>query len=162
MRSRVETGLSGALEVNRKTLLILVIGMFVAVPSFFLFCEWRRGRARSYVRETLRRMGPEAVVIADGTTPARNRELLDDLAGISWVFGHKSHAGRRFRVLVRSGEEELELELGRDSQIPTEYWVYFPDWSWFADYNEIGRIRTSLLDDIESSGNSRPRRERGR
>jgi len=135
----------------------VVFALGLAAVAFVLSGLEARGRDR--VREFVRRAGPDAEVEVDGRPFARGAELLALLENLSSMPAHESHPGRRFPVVVRASGETLDLDLGRDSTDPTEYWVYLPE-NGFTDHNEIGRIRTDLLDAIPSSGHSKPRRER--
>jgi len=98
---------------------------------------------------------------AEGKRSAVREELLQKLLTLDEIPAHHSHPCRRFAVVVRGNGAEIDLDLARDSKRPQEYWVFFPKHS-FTDYNEIGRIRTPLLDAVPSSGTDKPRRERAR
>ncbi|MGH9874885.1 MAG: hypothetical protein ACRD9S_20720 [Pyrinomonadaceae bacterium] len=59
---------------------------------------------------------------------------------------HHSHPTKRIRVLIRSGEKDLRLELRRDSDNPREYWVFSLGHE-VTSNNEIGRITTEAFDE---------------
>ena len=71
-------------------------------------------------------------------------KLISALKEIEPYWAHHSHPTKRIRVLIRSGERDLRLELGRDSDNPLEYWVFSSEVS--LD-NEIGRITTAAFDE---------------
>jgi hypothetical protein len=58
---------------------------------------------------------------------------------------HKSHPTKRIKIAIGEHGEVLKLELGRDSQLPREYWVFYPKYENTRE-NEIARVTTSILD----------------
>jgi hypothetical protein len=73
-------------------------------------------------------------------------KMISSLKEIAPYWAHHSHPTTRIRVDVRSDARNLTLELGRDSDNPQEYWVFYSAHSVTAD-NEIGRITTSAFDE---------------
>ena len=79
--------------------------------------------------------------------PARDTDrIVSTLRGVTPYWAHHSHPTKRIRVMIRSENGNLTLELGRDSGKPQEYWVFYPKYEVTAR-NEIGRITTSLFDE---------------
>lgn len=58
---------------------------------------------------------------------------------------HHSHPTKHIKVTIESHGKILELQLGRDSQLPQEYWVFYPKYG-HTRVNEIARVTTSILD----------------
>lgn len=75
-----------------------------------------------------------------------SEKLISALKGIKPYWAHHSHPTKRIRVLIRSDEKYLTLELGRDSDNPQEYWVFSLAHD-VTSNNEIGRITTAAFDD---------------
>jgi hypothetical protein len=73
-------------------------------------------------------------------------KLISALKEIEPYWAHHSHPTKRIRVLIRNGERDLRLELGRDSDDPQEYWVFSLEPEVSLD-NEIGRITTAAFDE---------------
>jgi hypothetical protein len=73
-------------------------------------------------------------------------KLISSLKEIAPYWAHHSHPTIRIRVDVRSNVGDLTLELGRDSDNPQEYWVFYSEHSVTSD-NELGRITTSAFDE---------------
>jgi hypothetical protein len=61
------------------------------------------------------------------------------------VLGHHSHPTKKIHIEVERNGQVMNFNLGRDSQNPQEYWVFFPKYRVSSMY-EIGRITTSALD----------------
>jgi len=74
---------------------------------------------------------------------ADSEKIISSLKEIAPYWAHHSHPTKRIRVEVHSDIRTLTLELGRDSDDPQEYWVFYPE---IALNNEIGRITTSAFD----------------
>jgi hypothetical protein len=78
--------------------------------------------------------------------PASNgAAIVETLRGLRSYHAHHSHATTRIRVEIRGPQTSLVLDLGCDSDLPNEYWVFSPV-SFITSSNEIGKIRTALFD----------------
>jgi hypothetical protein len=64
-------------------------------------------------------------------------KIVSALQQTSSVLGHHSHPTKKIRVDINSEKGNITLELGRDSQIPEEYWVFYPKYRLTSNY-EIG------------------------
>ena len=73
-------------------------------------------------------------------------KIISALKEITPYWAHHSHPTTRIRVDIRSDTRDLTLELGRDSDNPQEYWVFFPEHGVSSD-TEIGRITTAAFDE---------------
>lgn len=72
-------------------------------------------------------------------------KMISALKEIAPYWAHHSHPTKRIRVDIHSDERDLALELGRDSDNPQEYWVFYLGHS-VTSNNEIGRITTDTFD----------------
>lgn len=86
----------------------------------------------------------DAKVSIDGKQVRDSARVLQAFRGITWIPAHHSHPIRRISVVVRSEAGDLTLDLGRDSQVPEEYWVFYP--AYHATSNsEIDRIASNVF-----------------
>ena len=72
-------------------------------------------------------------------------KMISSLKQVAPYWAHHSHPTKRIRVDIRTAARDLTLELGRDSDNPQEYWVFYVD-DGIASQNEIGRITTPAFD----------------
>jgi hypothetical protein len=72
--------------------------------------------------------------------------VISALKEITPYWAHHSHPTTRIRVDIRCDARGLTLELGRDSDNPQEYWVFYPEHGVTSD-TEIGRITTAAFDE---------------
>jgi hypothetical protein len=87
----------------------------------------------------------DANVSVNGTPAANSKELLVSLRSLDWLPAHHSEPTKRIRIDVNDHGSHVVLSLGRDSNDPREYWVFYPTHGVTRE-NEIGRIKTPLLD----------------
>ncbi len=100
--------------------------------------------ARFRVTYLLESEDPNARVLVDGHELQNPREVLNLLEEIQDLPAHHSQPTKRLVVDI-IGRRHLTLWLGRDSDNPREYWVFYPRHQITRD-NEIGRIVTPLFD----------------
>ena len=117
--------------------LLIAIGLSQSMTSLALdegldFVRGLSGEYKVYVNH-------EPVSDADA------EKIVSALRQTSSVLGHHSHPTKRIRVDINSEKGNITLELGRDSQISEEYWVFYPKYS-LTSTNEIGRITTPVFD----------------
>jgi hypothetical protein len=96
-------------------------------------------------RDELRSRLNEGVtgIQVDGRPAADPERLLSALRQITPHNYHHSHPTVFHRVQLQTSEGSLELQLGRDSAVPNEYWVFYPG---FDQANDIGTVLTDVLD----------------
>ena len=85
-------------------------------------------------------------VFINGKLIQNAEEVLATLRTVAPITAHHSHPTSRLHIEVRTTSHCLQLELGRDSGISQEYWVFNPSYDVTA-LNEIGRITTSVFND---------------
>lgn len=90
---------------------------------------------------------PENYTVYVNEEQVRNsHKLISALKQIEPYWAHHSHPTKRIRILIRTDEGDLRLELGRDSDNPQEYWVFSLEHE-VSSNNEIGRITTAAFDE---------------
>jgi hypothetical protein len=111
---------------------------------FITLCEFVTGYARGEVSTCLDAL-TKAEVTVNGQPARHPVRILGAIRSLHQVLGHHSSPTTAIDVTVRCHQGSVTLELGRDSQDPQEYWVYYPAHHNSA-HNELGRIETSLFD----------------
>jgi hypothetical protein len=84
-------------------------------------------------------------VTANGAPVSHPSTLVAALHSAASVLGHHSHPTKTIHVRVEANGQAITFNLGRDSQNPQEYWVFYPKYR-VSSMNEIGRITTDALD----------------
>ena len=80
--------------------------------------------------------------------PVQNPDaIVAALSQVAHYWAHHSHPTKRIHIDLRSADDRLALELGRDSGDQKEYWVFCPACAITGPNNEIGRITTPLFDE---------------
>jgi hypothetical protein len=103
-------------------------------------------RAKAYVHGVVDLASSDAHIFVNGESPSNVPEVLASLKSMHWEMGHHSHPTTRISVDVQASTgDHIFLVLGRDSSIPTEYWVFYPKYA-ITSNNELGRIRTNAFD----------------
>jgi hypothetical protein len=120
-------------------------GLFATpILLIFLFSSLIAEQARSEFTKFVR--DHNSIVVSIGGRPvAQSTQALAALESMRQVVGHHSHPTNEILVELWSGRDKLPLVLGRDSDFPREYWVFFPRYR-SSHSNEIGRITTPAFD----------------
>ena len=84
-------------------------------------------------------------VAVRGAPLANGVQLVADLRNLGPVLAHHSHPTTAYVVTIQSARGPLVLVLGRDSDHPREYWVFYGGF-YSTKNNEVGRVFTSALD----------------
>jgi hypothetical protein len=95
--------------------------------------------------EFLSSAGKNVTVTVEGMAVTDARPVIAALRQMSSRLAHHSHPEKVIHVTVTEGGQTLRLNLGRDSERPTEYWVFYPYYR-HTSMNEIGRITTNVFD----------------
>ena len=114
----------------------VIVGLLVAATSGSI--------AQFQVQQLLESASRGATVSINGQQVQNGDEVLTALRGFSDLPAHHSHTVKKITVEV-SDRSHVLLWLGRDSDNPREYWVYYPK-HLITRNNEIGRIITPLFD----------------
>ena len=70
--------------------------------------------------------------------------IISELQLISDITAHHTHPTEKREIQITSNNETSRLSLERDSEIKTEYWIYWDKYK-TTKSNEVGRIRTDKL-----------------
>jgi hypothetical protein len=132
--------------VWKLSVVAVVVCFVVPIQLMFMAGGAIQKAVRTEVNNCLNNLSSDSAVTIN-TEPAKNSEaVIRELATLSAIMAHHSHPTDRISVIITDGDTSLVLELARDSEIPDEYWVFYPGYQSSAS-NEIGRIRTNVFDD---------------
>jgi hypothetical protein len=144
---------------------VFVISIITAViTSPFLLLQWPRGTAvfvvavilglligstttligRLEVLHYLDGVSANERISVDGRQVQNSEEVINTLKNLTDLPAHHSSPTKRIAVEI-SDQSHLVLWLGRDSNNPREYWVFYPR-HFITRSNEIGRVITPLFD----------------
>jgi hypothetical protein len=130
-----------------RILFALGAGVAAVVFGVFAWTFLAADAARSDIRRFVDDCGPEAVVIVDGQTFLRNRELLPVLRDLDRRFPMRGGVGRGLPAVILDGARRLDLELARDRSDPRRWFVHRPGRAGSGS-SPIGSFRTDVLDSI--------------
>jgi hypothetical protein len=125
--------------------------LFSAAPVMlaFVISDVLIVKARGQVIDFLNDLDDRAVVRINDAPIEDPEGIVVELRKIAALKPHHSHSEGRIAVVLENGVSKLELELGRDSEIPNEYWVYYPKYL-TTESNEVGRIISHRFDGFQS------------
>jgi hypothetical protein len=103
------------------------------------------GRARGEINTYLQDLSG-AIVSVDGHSVGNPAAILASLKSIMPMNYKHTHTTRKFPVHISSKKGLLVLTLGRDSDEPHEYWVFYPKYDTTADAGRVGIINTTAFD----------------
>lgn len=72
------------------------------------------------------------------------KNLINELKSIKEFTGHHSYTTKETSIIFYSKNDTLNLVLKKDSEIKTEYWIYW-DKYYSTQIVEFGRINTTIL-----------------
>ncbi len=139
---RINTLAAARTSFPTKSVSFFVVSALTASAAAILMTTY----AGHAVVSSIRSLSGNYVVYVDGRQIRDSDKLISALKEIAPYPAHHSHPTKRIRVEVRAEATDLTLELGRDSDRPQEYWVFYPQFG-VTSSNEIGRITTSALDE---------------
>lgn len=88
--------------------------------------------------------GVESVTV-DGKPLGPADDLVARIVAPRRLWGHHSHPTQTLRARLKGANGTLDLALGRDSDDPHEYWLFYPHYS-VTRYYEVGHVFTDRLD----------------
>ena len=100
---------------------------------------------RHEVKTWLENVSVDAIVSINNEVIRKPQTVIDELRKLARLPAHHSHATKRIRIAIRDNDQGLVIDLGRDSQLPQEYWVFYLGYR-HTSVNEVGRITTSLFE----------------
>jgi len=120
--------------------------IFAASIALAMILAWAIGYgARIETFKFLSSLPASYTVTANGVPISYPSALLTAIQTAAPVVGHHSHPTSTIHVRVEANGQTMKFNLGRDSQDPHEYWVFYPKYP-VSSMNEIGRITTDALD----------------
>ena len=142
---------------------ISIITAVIACP--FLLLQWPRGTAvfvvavifglligststligRLEVLHYLDGVSAKDRISVNGRQVQNSEEIINTLKNLAELPAHHSSPTKRIAVDI-SDHSHLVLWLGRDSNNPREYWIFYPR-HFTTRSNEIGRVITPLFDE---------------
>jgi len=121
---------------------VLLIGLFLAFIATAIISDSVNDKnARSELKSFLTRK--DIKIVANNQTlldTLKSNKIVNALKTITNIDAHHSHSMDRNRIKIISGKDTVSLEIGQDSEYPTEYWIFSDKY----ELTEIGRIRTTL------------------
>jgi hypothetical protein len=129
-------GATGATLPKVISVIAIVLGLVAAASSTSI--------ARFQVQRFFESRSHGATVSINGQRVENADEIVTALQSLSDLPAHHSHPVKTMTVEI-SDRTRLLLWLGRDSDNPREYWVYYPK-HLITRNNEVGRIITPLFD----------------
>ncbi len=128
-------------------LIVWKVLLFGAIPIILMsLCSHHLEKiALTEVRDFLSHSDSKIQISVNGVIVQDYGRYLPVLQDITRKASHRSHDTGKIEIVIRKGSDNMELFLGRDSQIPTEYWVFYPKYK-HTTRNEIGRITTNVFD----------------
>ncbi|HZR78250.1 MAG TPA: hypothetical protein VFA58_03535 [Chthoniobacterales bacterium] len=120
---------------------IFIAGVLIA----FAAASTAQEIAHNEVVAKLRSITHDYTVSVNGRGIGNPEQILGVLQSIDWLPAHHSNPTKRITLDVGDRTSHVVLSLARDSNNPQEYWVFSPN-GFITRENEIGRIRTNLLD----------------
>jgi hypothetical protein len=140
-------------KAGRKTPLVwkifgifAVICFIVPIQVSFMVGGSIEKKLRPEVIRFVKNISSETTVMVNGQIISNSQDAISEVAKLTQPAAHHSHPTIRIHVEIINEDRRLRLELGRDSELPTEYWVFCPDYR-FTNMNEIGRITTDFFND---------------
>jgi hypothetical protein len=125
-----------------KSVAFFVTPILVAFGAASVAATMERRSALAFLEQSPGRLH----VSVNGRPVPNGDDVVLSLKRITPYWAHHSHPTTRIRVEVRDNSaRNLVVELGRDSDVPREYWVFSPA-SAITLRNDIGRVTTSVFD----------------
>ena len=135
-------------HIKYRGVLRISTGVFViSILGIFLLSEILSYYSYQVTMDFLADIGEGYEITVDGVKEDDGAKILSILQSMdnSPFQAHHSHPTKRIKFAIKSHGESLELELGKDSERPNEYWVFYPKYK-HTRANEISRVRTSIFE----------------
>ena len=126
---------------------VVIFAFVIPFLAAFLFSEILSFYSYREARDFLADIGDGYQILINDEFAKEKAEVLAMLHNMDNrpFQAHHTHATKRIIIAIEELGEVLKLELGRVSQLPKEYWVFYPKYEYTRE-NEIARVTTSLLD----------------
>jgi hypothetical protein len=129
---KTELGLSVGDSSDRDVRLfgiLLVVGIFLAI-AVFLGIAIKKNAEQLERQKTvvwLNNLPNGYTVRIDGRIATKPVPIVEALKTITPVSPHHSHPLKPLLLEIAFGSQKLDLLVARDSELPSEYWVFLPD-----------------------------------
>ena len=108
-----------------------------------------KGGSKAEILLYLDHIDPKTLSVhVNGAGAADPNAVIGALRTTADIPAHHTHPVRDFTVVIDDQIGGLTLRLGRDSDRPQEYWVFYPRYR-YTTHNEVYRINTTLFDGIK-------------
>jgi hypothetical protein len=131
----------------KKTGYATIAAFFIPIIMIFILSFTVKKIVRHEVKTWLENVSDDAIVSINDEVIRKPQTVIDELRKLAVRPAHHSHATKRIRVAITDNDQGLVIDLGRDSQLPQEYWVFYLGYR-HTKVNEIGRITTSLFENF--------------
>jgi hypothetical protein len=118
----------------------------ISFVSIFVIGGIKSSSLRNTVKAFLNDVSAEVKVKVNREWFNNPKEIVEVLKKVQPLPAHHSHSTTPIHIEVINDTRSLSIELGRDSQRPQEYWVFYPALFSFTTKIEIGGIVTDLFD----------------
>ena len=106
--------------------------------------------ARAELKKFLNNPNIQVKLNGESITQEFTNQIINELKKVDNIMAHHSSPTENINIELISPSANFQLILSRDSEIPTEYWVYMNKYR-VTSNNEIGRITSSIFDKTEGS-----------
>jgi len=126
---------------------VFLFGMFALLVTVFLAEKVSEEHARDAL---LAAVGRASRVRVNGQLVATPSPFLRALQSVHHVPGHHSGPTTPVTIELEGGGPTIAVIIARDSERPTEFWVYRPGPNWHNDPlgQEAGRITVASMDSL--------------
>jgi len=122
-----------------------IAAFFIPIIMLFILSFTVKKIVRHEVKAWLENVSDGAVVRINNEAIQKPITVIEEMRKLTAYPAHHSHATKRIRIAIRDNDQGLVIDLGRDSKLPQEYWVFYLGYR-HTCANEVGRITTSLFD----------------
>jgi hypothetical protein len=129
----------------KKTGYATIAAFFIPIIMIFIFSFTVKKIVRHEVKTWLENVSDGAIVSINNEVIREPQTVIDELRKLAALPAHHSYATKRIRIAIKDNDQGLVIDLGRDSELPREYWVFYLGYR-HTYVNEIGRITTSLFE----------------
>lgn len=123
-----------------------IVAFVLPIIIIFILSFTMERIVRHEVKTWLENVSDDPIVSINNAVIRKPQTVIDELRKLAPRAAHHSRVTKRIRITIIDNDQGLVIDLGRDSQRPQEYWVFYLGYR-HTRVNEIGRITTSLFDD---------------
>jgi hypothetical protein len=152
----------GFLKRPQRYTALLAIGFsWIAMGACFGgVSEMMTSAIRGHVKATLLKSEVSSTrVLIDGTPIDRPLLAVEALKLLDGHRAHHSGPTSGVDLLLEIGDERMHLRVAKDSDVPTEFWVFYPDLS-HTKTNEIGSFRSESFSTLFSNSQTGSRTQK--